>query len=44
MKQLALVHCEVESAEALATQLAERGVNRVIIPSRGQAMPLDSPA
>ncbi|MCH2180867.1 MAG: MBL fold metallo-hydrolase [Mariniblastus sp.] len=40
LKKLALVHCEMESAEPFQQLLEQAGIGPVIIPERGQTVPL----
>ncbi len=38
LKQIALVHCELDSARALKGKMNEAGLDSVIIPARGESM------
>ena len=41
LKKLALVHCEMDSAEPFKQLLEQSGIRPVIIPERGQTVPLN---
>lgn len=40
LKQVALVHCEMDGAEAFKQQLESNGISNVVIPARGESMAL----
>ncbi len=41
LKKIALVHCELDGAEPFQKLLNQNGIEPVIIPARGESMPLD---
>lgn len=40
VKKIALVHCELDSAQTLEPLLLREGIRSVVIPARGESMPL----
>jgi metallo-beta-lactamase family protein len=42
LKQVALVHCELDPARTLADLLRSHQIGPVIIPAKGESMPLES--